>query len=306
MKLKKLVLSVASVVLALSTLVGSAFAEPNNNTQLDANHSPLISNFKAPPSTFDPESASEEDLSLYGFPNRPHKGTEEYRQWKEAVSVKNRVDMVMEPITTDLKFTTTTSNSANYSGYRVTDTGNYTAVIMTSKVPKVTTSKIVTATWAGLADGAGTIIQAGASNGDGTTKSAYFWFENFPDPPQKITSVKANAGDKYYVSITYTSGSTGTLYIANLTTGAYSNGSVSIPHPTHKYAEFILENATSSLGYENVGNYDMTCSYSESSTGIHTLDEANNLTKYVMTNGGVKKYSPTGIGTNGLFTQQGF
>ncbi|MFC5469917.1 G1 family glutamic endopeptidase [Cohnella suwonensis] len=299
------VVSIAASCLASLLLMGNAFAAPNSS---NVSVPPKAVNFATPLAGFNPLTASASELERYGLPEKPKEGTKAYDNWAEAVKSKNKVDVTVEKIGLEFGAVTSTVNTVNYSGYKVTTARTYTKAVGTTYVPTNVSNSTSTATWAGLTNSANNyIIQAGACDNEPGSSTPFFWYENYPDAAYKLTGLTAHGGDKYYVSVGYNAGeTTASIYISNITTGSYSSISIPVNYPANSATEYILENPTSSVGYENVGNIDMTGSYTyKIGTSVYTetvYSGTENLTKFIMKNGTSTYYSPQTINSSGTFT----
>jgi len=265
-----------------------------------------IHTFAPPPAGFDPISASDEELAMYGFPPRPHKDTdpEAYRVWAKGASsarvrstaplkVTNRFNMPYQPGLSQ-------SQSTNWSGFVNTkpkltewnDERSVAQVVSVFNVPTVhepfgvcINSDYSASFWNGidgfLGSGSNDVLQGGVE-GDTTCVNGfneptyYAWIEWFPNPETPVFG--ANPGDTILVLTWDTNPTTGYVHIIDETTETYGTWQLTPPSGTTltgNSAEWIVERPTINGSLTPLANY--TEDFWAQSYGWDFYHQNNNL-----------------------------
>jgi hypothetical protein len=201
--------------------------------------------------------------------------------------------------------TPTTSDSQNWAGYSVGG-GPFTAVSGTFDVPNIAPSpdETVTSEWVGI-DGVSdnSLIQAGATEEyDPTAGTVGFWawWEIIPDTATPI-SMTVSAGDRMSVVIAQVSGSSWSISITDLTTGAQFTTTQTYTGPGQS-AEWIVEAPTGSTGaQETLGSYDPVVSFA----GLAATGSETSISQDVMIQGSSTVSVPSALGPNGFAVAYG-
>jgi len=175
------------------------------------------------------------------------------------------------------------STSANWSGYAAESSillpsnGFVKSVTGSWKVPTLTCTSQNTyvATWVGI-DGYsdGTVEQTGTEQDCiGGVQSNYAWYEMYPKPSFKITTITVNAGDTITATVTYNGNKIFTLTLIDNTTGQSFTQSFK-SNGRQQSAEWVAEApyAGGILPLANFGVINFSgCKFTDS-TGSHTID----------------------------------
>jgi Peptidase A4 family len=231
-----------------------------------------------PPAWFNPLTASDEDLAVFGFPPRPDaQGAPEiYKSWQRAMTASKR------SIIPELQFTDIFHGPAQMTHVEdsTATSNNWSAVVVESGASKYgnTSFRIIQAeyvvpvasqvfgactgswdrssSWVGI-DGvygsgekdlfqAGTEADASCVNGI-KSQDYYAWLEWVPDKPNAaliIGGLSVSAGDDIFIQVWNTSATQGYVYILNETTNEYVNLNVPAPSGTKlvgNSAEWVVE-----------------------------------------------------------------
>ncbi|UOF92005.1 hypothetical protein LSG31_07150 [Fodinisporobacter ferrooxydans] len=273
---KALKLSLGAIVLSNLLILPSALAT-SSNTQ-ESIH------FVAPPATFNPLNAINDELKKYGFPEKPN-DPKELSVWKDHMShAKHFIPPVLKTVvgTTHKTHVKSTSDTytPNWSGWVATPNSGFSFAkiagdFYATDISSSTVDSHVSS-WVGLGGlNNSKLIQAGVEGVatthwlSSTTTAYYVWTEMLPDQPyeQQISSFPINSGDHLYVHIVYgthqdSSGNTigdATFYIENLTQNNYTYYATSTLNATNDYyggtAEWIDERPTVNGSYSNLAKF---------------------------------------------------
>jgi len=237
-----------------------------------ATNIPGVTTSAAPPAHFDAVSATDEDLSAYGFPPRPNATQEPaaYARWAAAVGSQPErlVPELLKTavyhgphIPTGAKTIANAATSSNWSGYTA-DTGaaswsssSFSTVAADFIVPAVSAQSCngtweYSSAWAGI-DGyaSSDVLQAGveadAMCAQGLTQTYYSpWYEWYPNASTRITNLTAAAGQTFYVHVWATTATAGHAYVENLNTNQSVSINFSAPSGTKlrgESAEWVVE-----------------------------------------------------------------
>ena len=232
-----------------------------------------------PPAWFNPLTASDEDLAVFGFPPRPDaRGAPEiYKSWQGAMAASKR-SIIPELQRTDIfhgpaqitHVENSTASSKNWSAvvvesgassYNTTTSfsivqAEYVVPMASQAFGACTGSWDRSSTWVGIdgdnGSGAKDLFQAGteadASCVNGIKSQEYYaWIEWVPDKPNlelKLSGLPLFAGDDIFIQVWNTSATQGYVYIVNETTNEYLNLSVPAPSGTKlvgNSAEWVVE-----------------------------------------------------------------
>jgi hypothetical protein len=297
MKLRKSSVFSAALLLVLPLVNAKAFGQTANQLAPNrlATNLPGATTAVAPPDGFNPVEASDDELSMYGFPPRPNADLEPkaYATWAKAMAA-SKIRVFPQLAQTNHFAGPTrpavpnkavphdsaagTSNSYNWSG--IVDFSGATSynsntsfyVILGQWVVPVAEQAYGACTgawdysvsWVGI-DGWGSpdVLQAGTqSDGycSGSTKSTYysFWYEWFPNSWTNVTNLPVSAGDNVFVEIWNTSSTQGYAYMVNFQTNQSATVGFSAPAGTTlvgNSAEWIVERPEINGSLATLTNY---------------------------------------------------
>lgn len=202
--------------------------------------------YPVPPNGFSPLTATDEQLSTYGFPARPDTSdAEAYDSWVslmigyEGTPIPS-IEVRERPVSDEHVYSSTVTRATtiyndHWSGY-ISDLGAnsskfYTQVQMDYTQPKIksTSGTCGISYWVGLGGGragSSSLVQAGtASRG---LYENYAWFELVGDSKnhyeQKIENLAINAGDEIHVYVAFQAANNiFNCYIVNKTTGKHQS-----------------------------------------------------------------------------------
>lgn len=294
----------------------------------------VVNKFPVPPDDFDPLTATDEQLSVYGFPTRPvTRDVEAYSSWLALVEDYDStpipvIEVMDRPVSGAM---VTDSNSAaragsiyssNWSGYEsnlgTSSSSHYTQVQVDYTQPTIssisgTSNSNVIGYWVGLGGhNTGSLVQAGTAT---TGSNDYWaWYEYLSasnlNPAIRITSLEINPGDSIHVYISFQRANDKfNYYIANNTTGKSASGIVEIDADEYfdgSTAEWIIERAQSNMpnfGSINMTSCQATLNTSSTWTKLNSLSGVNKIT--LTSNGassGTVLCSPGSISNNDKFT----
>jgi hypothetical protein len=242
-----------------------------------------------PPASFNPMTAPDADLALYGFPPRPDatKSPSTFAIWQKAMAASQnhavptleQTQIMHGPVQNKVASVNNTSSSYNWSGYVLTNratsygASSYYFLVSDYVVPNAEQAFGVctggwdySSTWAGL-DGwsNGDVLQAGTESDaycalGGAIKSSYYsaWYEWYPYGEVRIGGFPISPGDDLFVEVWSTANNVGHAYIVNYNTNTYVNITFSAPPGTHlvgNSAEWIVERPGVNGGLANLTNY---------------------------------------------------
>lgn len=274
MKTKSMILSAAAVFLLLVLPYASA-QQPGYNAI--PTNLPGVTTAPAPPSGFDPLTASDGELATYGFPPRPDRNVSAraYAAWEGAMKAsKHRISPMLKltnifhkPNVAVGTIQNSQAYSTNWSAYVVPTSatsygstsiqsviGLYVVPIAEQALGTCTGGTDYEATWVGI-DGWGSndVLQGGVTAeascfdwwGAVSRSSAYYaWYEWYPAGSVQISNFPVSPGDDIWSEVVATSSSTGYLYMTNLNTNYSVQLYFSAPPGTNligNSAEWVVE-----------------------------------------------------------------
>jgi Peptidase A4 family len=211
-----------------------------------------ISQVIVPPSSFNPLTASDRELTFFGLPARPVATDESALQtWQQEVS---RVTFNVPPEALLLSPTNNLStNSSNWSGLIATSSSpsTYTATVTQFTQPRNTVSLCNTnmqslgSIWSGLGGESKTspLAQDGTYFGSNNGGNGEFWYEFAPNPSMPLPNY-AGVGDSVESSVAYDGGRVYTMTVWDHSNGAIFNQILTAPSgwtADGTIAEFIVE-----------------------------------------------------------------
>jgi len=223
----------------------------------------LIASTPQPPATFDPLSASDEDLATYGFPQRPS-AANDLAQWQDEMSLwrptkdigecqtARRATHYQNPIWSGYD-----ADSSSSTYYRAVQ-GDYAqpSKHSTSCTPNEEVS------WVGLGGyHTARLIQTGT--GINTSGGYYAWYEYLNAsggiPITVLPSVTVHAGDSIHLYVVHQTSGSGqtTFYVADNTTGTSQSKIINLGSSYYDgySAEFIDERPSYIYGPTNLTNF---------------------------------------------------
>ncbi len=205
------------------------------------------------------------------------------------------------------------STSTNWSGYATFASGTTftdakgTWVQPTSTCP--TTKKQYSSFWVGI-DGynSGTVEQTGTdADCTGTNRSSYYaWYEFFPNPSFKITSVTIHPGDTISAEV-LANGTSFTVTLTNVTTGATFSTTQSVSSALKTSAEWVAEAPSSCfirctvLPLANFGTVNFSGSFTTGNGHTGSINDAawSNDAITMVNSHGVTKALPSALSADG-------
>ncbi len=178
------------------------------------------------------------------------------------------------------------AESTNWSGYAGT-TGRYTSVSASWVQPAGTCSRgdQYAAFWVGLDGYTSSTVEQTGSEVDcvGRTAEYYAWYEMYPGPSENYSNT-VRAGDHFTATVTYVSGDTFKLYIADATQGWSHTTTASLTStPALSSAEVIVEAPCCTAGGGILPLADFgTMSFSGSTANGSAIGNAGGLTEIIM------------------------
>jgi len=286
MKTKSMILNVAAA--ALLSVAPFASAQQTESDGV-ATNLPGVTTSIAPPSGFNPLTASDGELATYGFPPRPDQNVSPgaFSAWERAMKAsKERVFPVLE-LTSHFngpnvglgKTGVGTANSYNWSA--VVDTTSAKSYGATSIYLAFTEFVIPVAnqafgsctggmdfslSWVGI-DGYGVstdMLKAGTESDAyciGGNKRAYLysaWFEWYPFAEVRLPNLPVSPGDDMFVEVWSSSSTTGNAYLLNYNTNQYLEVGILAPPGTQlvgNSAEWVVERPSENGRLATLTNY---------------------------------------------------
>jgi hypothetical protein len=331
-------ISLVSALLLAAPFAGTA-------QQLKPNELPTniagATTIAAPPASFNPLTASDQDLEYYGFPPRPNEidAPKAFASWQKAMTAsKTRIVPKLE-VTKNFsapakaKAAAPSSGSAatssNWSGYvnlnGVTKYGSssfyfvisdYVVPIARQAYGACTGGWDYSVTWVGIDGwGSGDVLQAGNEADaycSGSTTSAYYstWYEWYPYGWTRITNLPIVPGDDLFVEVWNTSSTAGHAYLVNYNTNQSVTVNFSAPSGTQlvgNSAEWVVERPGINGSLATLSNY-ITDYFSDSyayNFGYSAVDpgSASSFPVTMLDNSGNPISYPTILGTNAIWLQ---
>jgi len=177
------------------------------------------------------------------------------------------------------------AESTNWSGYAGT-TGTYTSVSASWTQPTgtCTSGDQYAAFWVGLDGYSSSTVEQTGSEVDcvGRTAEYYAWYEAYPKASVDYNNT-VKAGDQFTATVTYTSGTSFTLYIDDITEGWSHSTVVSVSGAKRTSAEVIAEAPCCTFlgGILPLTNFG-TVSFTGSTANGADLGAAGGLTEIIM------------------------
>jgi hypothetical protein len=177
------------------------------------------------------------------------------------------------------------AQSTNWSGYAATS-GTYTSVSASWTEPTghCSSGSQFSSFWVGL-DGfnSSSVEQTGSEvDCSGSTPRYYAWYEMFPSPSHSYSNT-VRPGDHFNASVTFTGGSSFSLFIADTTQGWSHTHTGSLSGAARSSAEVIVEAPSSSSGVLPLANFG-TVNISGSTANGSALGNAGGVTQIIMVN----------------------
>ncbi len=177
------------------------------------------------------------------------------------------------------------AESTNWSGYAAT-TGTYTSVSASWTQPAGTCSRgdQYAAFWVGLDGYSSSSVEQTGSEVDcvGRTAEYYAWYEMYPNPSVNYSNT-VRPGDTFNASVTYTGGSSFSLFIQDVTQGWSQTTVASLAGAARSSAEVIVEApcCTGSDGILPLTDFG-TVSLTSSTANGAALGSAGGVTQIIM------------------------
>ncbi len=177
------------------------------------------------------------------------------------------------------------AESTNWSGYAAT-TGTYTSVSASWTQPTGTCSRgdQYAAFWVGLDGYSSSSVEQTGSEVDcvGRTAEYYAWYEMYPNASVNYSNT-VRPGDHFSASVTYTGGSSFSLYIADTTQGWSHTTPGTLAGAARSSAEVIVEApcCTGSGGILPLADFG-TVSLTSSTANGAALGNAGGVTQIIM------------------------
>lgn len=336
--MKRNSLAMVSMLLLAVAPLAKGQASPNEvPTNL-----PGTTAFLAPPEGFDPLTAADDELALYGYPPRPgqQEAPREYATWARAIAA-SRQRLVPVLKVTDHQNTKSAGHlvqdgvfySTNWSGYADTTSvtsygtgsfyyifGDYVVPIAEQAINACTGGWDYSSTWVGIDGyGSGDVLQAGTEAdayclnyifGKITSTSYYAWYEWYPNYSVQISSFPISPGDDMFVEVWNTTSTQGYAYLVNENTNQYVSLGFTAPSGTKlvgNSAEWVVEAPTVSGSQTALTNYTQDFfadSYASTFSGLQYGPGSSGNTQFVMTDkSGCTISLPGLLGTNGIWFQ---
>lgn len=149
----------------------------------------------------------------------------------------------------------TNASSTNWAGYAVSSTSGQVTFVNASWVqPKIVscpTRAQYAAFWVGI-DGysSASVEQTGTDSDCSHGKAVYYaWYEFYPSPSHRISTVTISPGDVIYASVTYsTTTAKFTTLVKDTTTGKSFSATAAVASASRSSAEWIAEAPSSLTG----------------------------------------------------------
>jgi hypothetical protein len=210
------------------------------------------------PRDFDPQTANTDDLERFGFLPLPE-DPQHLDRYKHMLSqLAGGLDYIQPTFQQNVELerfhgprqgpSDPTGTSTNWSGGALYAPGGESIKVINGEwtIPHVSAPtegrQYYAASWIGMdGDGSSDVLQAGVEcevheSGGTITQSIYPWWEWYPEPEVRITSVPVEPGHKMMVSIWTNppgAGATeGKIFFTNKTTGVYTSFIVPVPKGT--------------------------------------------------------------------------
>jgi hypothetical protein len=178
------------------------------------------------------------------------------------------------------------AESTNWSGYAGT-TGTYKSVSASWTQPAGTCSRgdQYAAFWVGLDGYSSTTVEQTGSEVDcvGRTAQYYAWYEMYPGPSENYSNT-VRAGDHFTATVTYLSGESFSLYIADTTEGwSHTTDATLGQTPSLSSGEAIVEAPCCTAGGGILPLTDFgTMSFTGSMANGSAIGNAGGLTEIIM------------------------
>jgi len=335
------VISLVSALLFAAPLTGTAQQQQLKPNELATNVAGATT-IAAPPTGFNPLTASDQDLDYYGYPPRPDQvaAPKAFASWQKAMNASRKRIMPQLEVTKNIAGPAklkagavppggSAATSSNWSGYVNTNgvtkygSSSFYYVIADYNIPAVqqafgacTGGWDYAVTWVGMDGwGSGDVLQAGNETDaycSGSTKSTYYstWYEWYPNGWTRISSLPIVPGDELFVEVWNTSSTAGHAYLVNLSTDQYVTINFSAPSGTQlvgNSAEWIEERPGVNGSLATLSNY-ISEYFSDAyayNFGYTAVDPASSSSFPVtmLDNSGNAISYPTILGTNAIWVQ---
>jgi len=321
------------VVAALALLT---YLLPTAEAQITsvATNVPGIAIPNAPPRDFDPVTAPDSLLALYGFPPRPDAAMqpEAHDSWARAMrSSSARITPHLEQTNVyhgPKRTGNSSGTSLNWSGSvdfgganSYNHTNSFYYLIADYVVPTAiqaygacTGGWDYSSSWIGIdGDGSNDVLQAGTESDaycSGGSNSSYYsaWIEWFPFSETRITNFPVAPGDDLFIEVWNTSSTQGYAYLFNYRTNQSVSLSLTPPAGTSligNSAEWVVERPSVGGGLATLTNYvwDFFANcYAYTWSGVSYTPGTTSATQLTMLDNSSKPISyPTLLGTNAIW-----
>jgi hypothetical protein len=278
---------ICTLICTIVTYSALAQSTADRDTSAVATNIPGVLAYGAPPSSFDPFAATNDELIRYGFPPRPTEARA-LERWRSSVTSQKRIIPELRQtnnlhgpvrILSEAKVTPNVilTTSPNWSGFAIVDTagtfigwGSQITAEYNVPIPEcrlMPSGSFHASQWVGF-DGYGSpdVLQTGSSidvncpdNGvPGSTTTYHAWFEWYPAYEIAINNLPVRAGDLMSVSVFLSDGTRRMISIENLNTNQTVVVEVSPPSGTSlvgNSVEWIVERYTIGNQLTNLPDY---------------------------------------------------
>lgn len=177
-------------------------------------------------------------------------------------------------------FHTNSTTSTNWAGYAVSSTSGQVSFVNASWVePKIVscpTRAQYAAFWVGI-DGysSSSVEQTGTDSDCSHGKAVYYaWYEFYPSPSHRISTLTISPGDVIYASVTYsTTTAKFTTVLEDTTTGKSYSATAAVTGAARSSAEWIAEAPSSSSGVLPLADFG-TVDFGADHTGLPATSSA--------------------------------
>lgn len=177
-------------------------------------------------------------------------------------------------------FHTNSTSSTNWAGYAVSTTSGQISFVNASWVePKIVscpTRAQYAAFWVGIDGYSSTSVEQTGTDSDCSHGKAvyYAWYEFYPSPSHRITTVVISPGDVIYASVTYsTTTAKFTTVLTDQTTGKTFSKTAAVTTASRSSAEWIAEAPSSLSGVLPLANFGVV-NFGADHTGLAATGSA--------------------------------
>jgi hypothetical protein len=314
---RRLYQSVAGILVACSFLLAGSFSIHAAATSSQG--------CATPPANFDPLSASDSIIALYGLPKRPapSAGQAELASWTYAMQHAKHHVCSTPTARPDIHFN---ALSANWAGYTAVAPPPYASGTQFRGAQGYYTPHCASGsyntkvgTWVGMGGIKGqNLLQGGIAedNAEQYGGSGNWWVEFYPSAPlfYNLTSMPYSCGDQGYTYVDYNYSYSGKSYvfIEDVTNGHYEPVTSSSFVPDQTTVEWIDERPGCSGGIDALANFQSTAWIGEAwvvKTDFRPIGQlsytATTMTNYG-TGGGATLAQPGNLYNAGGYTNAGF